>query len=35
MNILFQPAKYDSVKKLFDFVDEKDGYTIALTVAAK
>jgi hypothetical protein len=33
MNILFPPASYASVKKIFDYVQEQDGYTIALRAA--
>jgi hypothetical protein len=34
MNLLMPAKAYDSVKKIFDFVQEQDGYTISLKAAA-
>ncbi len=33
MKILFPPANYDGLKKVFDFVQEQDNYTVALRAA--
>jgi hypothetical protein len=34
MNLLVPAKSYESVKKVFDFVQEQDGYTISLKAAA-
>jgi hypothetical protein len=34
MNLLMPAKSYESVKKIFDFVQEQDGYTISLKAAA-
>ena len=34
MNLLLPAKSYEGVKKIFDFVQEQDGYTISLKAAA-